>query len=98
MKIKTNLASKNLTVGGGGEVFGGRNLGRLNAYHNDGVRLFLNARCVVPCGGIGLLTVNGGYQTILFYTSALATLLFSSDSTEAYLSFKIDNSRKKKGV
>lgn len=73
---------------------GGRNLGRSSAYRNDGgTRLFINVRCVVPRGGIGLLAVNGGYQTILFfYTSALATLLFSSDSTEACYSFKIDNS------
>jgi hypothetical protein len=66
IEIKTNLATEKLKINGGGEVFG-RNLGRLSAYHNGGVRLFLNVRCVVPRGGIGLLTVNGGYQTILFF-------------------------------
>lgn len=66
IKIKINLATKNLTTSGGGEEFG-RNLGRLSAYRNGGVQLFLNVRCVVPRGGIGLLTVNGGYQTTLFF-------------------------------
>lgn len=66
IKININLASTNLSTSGGGEVFGW-NLGRLSAYRNGGVRLFLNVRYVVPRGGIGLLTVNGGYQTILFF-------------------------------
>lgn len=96
IKIKTNLTSENFCRRGwrgrgrrrrrrrrsvGRSEFG--SVERIPQRRRTSARLFLNVRCVVPRGGIGLLAVNGGHQTVLFYTSALATLLFSSDSTEA---------------
>lgn len=86
---------------GGGEMFG-RNLGRLSAYRNDGGVRTIFKRPLRGAARWYRFTTHCKWrahhddQTILFYffifyTSALATLLFSSDSTEAYFSFKIDN-------